>query len=790
MSALPLLQRRRERRENQQSTAQTRLTRSLLAVGLLFSFLCAAGFTLAGLGYAQLSAGLPSIETLPAALEELRIPTRLVDASGLHTLVELTQSPAARQAVQLENLPPYVVPLHLAALSPDYWQNPVPSLAQRLAVDIFLWQEPDTPRREIRARLLGGQILSRYGSEATLEAFLNSADYGHYATGLEAAAQTYFGKPAAALSPTEAALLALSAADPLQNPADKPQASLQRARALLQQTLANPTEETPILRPLTPLSAEAPAFSALALQELTRLPGGARLTRGGVVIFSTLQYELYQQARCALSISLQAACPPDSASAGETRLSAVLLNPRSGQVLVVIGEMDAAGESARLESHRPGTSLLPFLYLTGFSRGISPASLVWDLPPETADLTPEELSQYAGPMRARTALIHDRLAPAQRLLNELSLPALEQTLSAFGLPLNPQADLPAWLNAPQSRLSPLSLAQAYGILAAEGVKVQSPSPFLLRAQNLSGATLLEPGLASASPIISPSLVYLLNHILSAEGLETPARVTFAFPAALKAGQTPDGQDVWAAAYTSQTVSLVWSQGSEPQAAAQTAKRAAQLLNLAAPLAARPGWQTPAEITRLTVCDPSGMLPTPACPSLVEEVFLSGYEPAQPDTLYRLASVDRETGLLATVFTDPALVEERAFLLPPPEAQEWARARGLESLPDTYDTLQSPPALAGVQITFPQMFAEVKGKVTVRGLAAGQGFVSYRLEVGQGLYPSRWLLVTEGAAPAENESPLGTWDSSGLQGVYILRLTVVYANGEIKSAAVAVRPAQP
>ena len=49
----------------------------------------------------------------------------------------------------------------------------------------------------------------------------------------------------------------------------------------------------------------------------------------------------------------------------------------------------------------------------------------------------------------------------------------------------------------------------------------------------------------------------------------------------------------------------------------------------------------------------------------------------------------ETGLLATVFTLPQLVEERVYLVVPPEARSWAESAGLEIPPATYDAIQPP-----------------------------------------------------------------------------------------------------
>ncbi len=68
--------------------------------------------------------------------------------------------------------------------------------------------------------MLAAQVTASYGSRQVLEWYLNSADYGHYAYGAEAAAQLYFGKSVTQLDLSEAALLAAVSQAPALNPID------------------------------------------------------------------------------------------------------------------------------------------------------------------------------------------------------------------------------------------------------------------------------------------------------------------------------------------------------------------------------------------------------------------------------------------------------------------------------------------------------------------------------------------------------------------------------------------
>ena len=57
-----------------------------------------------------------------------------------------------------------------------------------------------------------------------------------------------------------------------------------------------------------------------------------------------------------------------------------------------------------------------------------------------------------------------------------------------------------------------------------------------------------------------------------------------------------------------------------------------------------------------------------------------------DTLSQVYLVNRETGKLATIYTPPELVEERVYIILPPEAQDW-----IDSLPEDSRAQYQPPA---------------------------------------------------------------------------------------------------
>ena len=194
-----------------------------------------------------------------------------------------------------------------------------------------------------------------------------------------------------------------------------------------------------------------------------------------------------------------------------------------------------------------------------------------------------------------------------------------------------------------------------------------------------------------------------------------------------------------------------------------------------------GWSAPPGITEMDVCDPSGLLPTNDCPTVVREIFLNGFETAQADDLFRGYQINRETGLLATVFTPPELVERRVFMVVPGEAREWAASAGLPVPPEAYDAIQVHAPNPNVNITAPALFADVNGKIQILGTADGQGFQYYRIQVGQGLNPREWIQIGgDVTAPVTNDL-LAEWDTSGLSGLYAIQLIVVYEDQRVEIA---------
>jgi len=835
----PILRSRRTRRLAKLRKGDDRSRGAILSVGMILSLLIAALILVTALTYADLTRDLPSVEILPRLLNPpdglLLQPTRIYDRTGQNLLVTFAPDPSPRGYLPLNEKNPNHIPAPLAeaivALADpgfwkhsgyalDGWQDPDlhPTLAQRLVSDLLLFNEPPSPRRALRERILAAQITTQYGRAQILEWYLNSADFGHYAFGVEAASQLYFGKSAGELNLAESAILAAVSEAPSLNPLDAPQAALQRGRDLIQdltlrgvisadeatQALTSPIGIQPA-PPSTPQPGEA--FVNLVLAQLDSRFSRARLERGGLTITTTLDFSLQQNAACVTAVYAarleglpdpEAPCDaarllpslPTDVALTDASSSALILDPTSGQVLAMVGETLKAQETPLVTAHSPGSLLTPFIYLTGFTRGLSPASLVWDIP-GLIDVQNYD-GQYHGPLRLRNALVNDYRVPAERVMQQMGAENVTRTAASFGLPLD-------------EPLALLQVAGAYGVFGTDGVyygqavKDAFEPVTVLRVESADHAVWLDWSAPEARPVVSPGLAYLVTSSLSDEAARWPSMgnpnaFEIGRPVGAKLGQTSDGQDVWALGYTPTRVVATWT-GARGTSSLQGGQRRVSprlpaalwnaLMQLVSQDQPRDGWPVPPGVSVMDVCDPSGMLPSADCPLVVSEVFLNGSEPTQADTLYRAYQINRETGFLATVFTPPQFVEKRVYMIVPPEAKTWAQNAGLPAPPDSYDAIQPPQVKPEVNITAPPLFANVDGVVKIAGTASGADFSYYRIQVGQGLNPQTWVQVGADVSTPVEGGLLAEWDTSGLSGLYAVQLQVVRNDQVVETAVIQV-----
>ena len=845
-----------------------------LVSGLLISLLLVI-IAMAGIWYyINLTQNLPSVNALPTLLEPpngtLLQPTRLYDRTHEHVILTLENpSAAGKQYLHIgtnsqaegNQAYQYLVDATIAVNDPGFWKEPGytlsgishgthSTLAQLLISNLVLDSEPSSVKRNIRERMLAAQVTAHFGREKILEWYLNSTQYGEFVYGADAAARVYFGKSATQLSLAEAAMLTTIAETPSVSPLIVSQFLKNQQELVIQRMLvygfisAEDTQkalkEDIQFQPQKEAGSLAPSFTSLILRQISSVLLLERVNRGGFEIVTTLDYGLQLQAACASQEQLArfqgvqeqvvtvdgnpceaARLLPTIQTAvekpvGDLSANVVILDPHSGQILAMVGEDGSGMDPAYPDVHPIGSIVSPFLYITAFTRGMSPATLLWDIPRINDNnafnaiqngLIIGSSASYHGPVRLRMAFVNDYMGAATEVLQQAGPENVWLTEKQFGistLDLGPTSGK-TLDDLYSQRISLLESVQAYGIIANQGLMAGQPDigsiagndqvglkpTSILSVTGVDGQIWLDWTKPQVLPIVSPQLAYLATNVLSDEKsrwstLGHPNALEIGRPAGVKVSLISDANNAWTVGYIPQLTIGVWMGYSQDEAGGISAEMPAGLWHAVMQYASSQmpiqDFQVPTGINVVQVCDPSGLLVSPLCPAVVQEVFLSGNEPTQIDNLYQKFSINRETGLLATIFTPSDMVEEKVYLVVPPEAAAWAKEAGLPIPPDTYDTIYAPPPSSeDVQFSRPQMFDQVGGMINLMGSAQGERFSYYRLQVGKGLNPKQWIQIGEDVNNPVNEGLLGTWDTTGLEGLYVVQLLVVRQDQRIDQA---------
>ncbi|MBW6472343.1 MAG: penicillin-binding protein [Anaerolineaceae bacterium] len=850
-----LIVKERKRRRSQKSVKTRRSLRQVSLVSLIVLLIVVTSIpVIIGYYYTQLTTGLPSTEWIPAYLDPengiLLYPTVLLDKNNENEIYHLEEAGNPRRFLPLDpNLPefisPYVVQLTVAVYQPDFWSSPGynrnllstdsdRTIAERLVEKLLLWDEPQNLNRILRMRLLAAQITEKYGRAQVLEWYLNSSAYGHNTIGVDAAARLYLNKNASELNLAEAALLVSTSLTPALNPLDAPQAALENQENLLTQLheegfVSDEDFNTAIKSELVIVSEIqeqdqiASAFSALVMNKLYALYGRERVELGGFRVTTTLDHDIQQALKCTLITQLKrvdgsesniASCPPDrflpslfdeAIDGVELMGSGIILDPRTGEILAMVGDLSGDGESPSNTRKQGGTILTPLIAVNAFARGFSPATQVWDIPANLSDnLSAYQLpiEAYKGPMRFRSALANDYLTGVNRLFDQIGFDVVSRSANSFGLTTISNLDPVQEMLFSGENTTIVEVANFYSIFATLGTHYGNKNPAnglieqkLLRQVEMGDGLVLDEFQTDFQAILSPQLAYLTHDILRDDyerraTLGYPNLLDLGRPSGAKFGTTFMKDEIWTAGYTPQYVSVIWFGQSEtdpielnPKIAGGVWYAMMQWLHQNVPVE---NWEKPSGISEVVVCNLSGLRPTRECPATISEIFIDGAQPAGYDNLFKSYEINRETGLLATVFTPADMVETRTYMLVPEDALDWAIANRIAVPPKDYDLIQAPKPSEDALIISPANYSYVSGIVDIMGTVQTQDLTSYRIQIGQGLNPASWLQIGEDLTRKISKRKIVEWDTTGIDdGLYAMRLMVIREDFQVDTHTIQV-----
>lgn len=798
---------------------------SALVVALVVCILFLVVACAAVAAYAAIAADLPSPEALRGRSAPF-ISTRIYDRNG-HLLYEIFDPQGGRRTlVPYEQISPHLINATVAVEDSRFWLHPgidpigilravlqnveegqvvsgASTIPQQLVRLVLLSPEERTEvtlRRKIREAVLASEVSRRYSKTEILEIYLNEINYGNLAYGIEAAAETYFGKEAKDLTLAEAALLAgLPQAPAYWDPYTNWEGAKRRQAVVLDRMVeegyishaeaeAAKAEEL-VLRPRR-LDIEAPHFVTWVQQLLEQRYGAAVLYRSGLRVTTTLDSQLQ-------AIAQQEAQAHLATLKGQhaTNAALVALKPDTGEILAMLGSADFYNESisgqvnVALRPRQPGSAIKPVTYVTAFEKGWTPATLIWDITTEFTDgagrpYIPKNYDgKEHGPVLVRQALAQSLNIPAVKTLQFVGLPAMLDTARRLGITTLTRPDYGLSLTLGGGEVTLLELTGAYAVFANGGRRV--PPVAILRIEDLSGRVLEEYQPPPGEQVISPQHAYLITDILSDNQARAPifganSALKLSRPAAAKTGTTDDYRDAWTIGYTPDLVAGVWvgNADNSPMKQLAGARGAAPIWHnfMEKALAGQPARQFPRPdgIEEIEISADSGSLPSPACPPDRRriEIFAAGQGPLEPEyDFHQFVRIDRTTGARATEYCPPEVVEERYFyVLPGEEGRRWAERQGIPQPPAEFCPVHSGPAQ--VSIFQPLPGETVSQEVYIVGRANLPNFSHYVVEYGEGQDPIGWGWVAGPIYSPVDSGLLAVWDVRGLADRdYTLRVVV-------------------
>jgi len=433
------------------------------------------------------------------------------------------------------------------------------TITQQLARNLFL--TPDqTIKRKAQEVLLAVWLEHKFTKQQILALYLSRVYFGGGATGIEAAAQRFFNKPASQLTIGEAAMLAGLLKSPTHySPVGDAERSASRATIVLDkmvETRAITPEQRadafahPVKVSKTLASAYIQYFVDWVDQQTRQMVGQPT---DDLVVDTTLDLPLDGLAANAV----RAAVARDYDKGVEQ--AALVAVDGAGRVRALIGGVDY-GESQfnrAVDARRQaGSAWKPFVYLTAMEAGRTPEVVVVDEPLTIGNWSPRNYTnRFLGQMTIQQALAQSINTVAARLADEIGRQNVAATARRLGI-VSPINTDPA-MALGTTLVSPLEMAQAYTPFSNGGNL--APAYGIETIRTAAGKTLYQHKAdGRVNVIANPPLTYMdqMMRTVIASGTGTRAAIP-GYDLAGKTGTTSDYKDAWFCGFTGGFTTIVW-----------------------------------------------------------------------------------------------------------------------------------------------------------------------------------------------------------------------------------------
>ena len=452
------------------------------------------------------------------------------------------------------------------------------TITQQLVRNLYIQNPEETLKRKLIEAHLAYEEEEAHSKEWILTAYLNTAPYGtvegETAVGAEAAAQTYFGKPAKDLGLTESALIAgLPQAPSEYNPFLDPHAALQRRNevlaALHDQDYITGAEYRKALHSGLGLSPghkyrviRDPFLFDLVQQELIDKYGINTVRNGGLKAYTTIDPELQERAQEAVD-SCGVCYPEGGPAAG---LASV--DPSTGEIVALASTEGFESESEfnyAWQAHRqPGSSFKAYVLTTAIKQGVDPYSTYYDgTSPKTLTLpaggtwTVNNAEPGGGTMSLASATWDSVNVVFAQLDLDVGPENVTHTAHQMGIEA-PLESVPAEaIGGLRIGVTPLEQADAYATLADGGIH---HDPTAVSRVEFPGGKVDETDPSSGERVLTEGEAYEVTKLL--EGVITQgtgAGYTYmgCGAEAGKTGTSEGESDAWFVGYTPLYSTAVW-----------------------------------------------------------------------------------------------------------------------------------------------------------------------------------------------------------------------------------------
>ncbi|MCL6630072.1 MAG: penicillin-binding protein 1A, partial [Armatimonadetes bacterium] len=450
------------------------------------------------------------------------------------------------------------------------------TITQQLARNIYLTREK-TLSRKLQEVVLALQLERNFSKQQILELYLNEVYYGSGACGVQAASKVYFGKEVKNLTLSQCALIAgLPQKPSVYSPHENLDLAIKRRNVVLdrmaelgyitEEQCEQAKREKPKIVPRKPTGIaryKAPWFVTYVIQQLSDEFGADLVYRGGLRVYTTLNYEMQKAAEEALREGVRSA-----KYLNVTQGALVCIEPQNGYIRAMVGGVNpdfTKDQYNRVVQARrqPGSAFKAFVYTAAIDNGYDPdyrisnarisfpgyGGKTWS--PRNYD------GRYGGSYTIRRAIAQSVNICAVRMANEIGIDKVIAYAGMLGIKSPLTRSLALALGA--SDVTPLEICSAYGVFAANGVRAE---PMAVVRITTCEAGREEAVIAEYAPttirVLSQETARIMNDLFRGVVTSGTGRRALRVPKAHgKTGTTNNDRNAWFIGYTPELVAAVW-----------------------------------------------------------------------------------------------------------------------------------------------------------------------------------------------------------------------------------------